>query len=75
MNRKFLFSLLCLAAFTGGGKVQAQADVTDRYLQNAGFDASFDYGASATGQLSSGAIKDVPSWTHSAPANSLKINS
>jgi hypothetical protein len=70
-NQYVLGILIALFAFTGHGYVQAQTDVTDSYLQNAGFDASFDYGASATGQLSSGTIKDVPSWTHSTPANSL----
>ena len=29
----------------------AQTDVTDQYLKNAGFDANFDYPASATGNV------------------------
>ena len=40
----------------------AQTDVTDQYLKNAGFDANFDYPASATGNVKQ-EILNVDGWT------------
>ncbi len=68
MKSKLLMFIATLVAGTGASVMQAQyVDVTNTYLQNAGFNESILYGATSTGNLESANlgtnIKNVQGWS------------
>ena len=59
--RKIFVASLCL--LMGTANAMAQVDVTALYLQNAGFDAYYDYDVNSTGNVAQEML-DVAEWTN-----------
>lgn len=60
--------IVALCAFLGTSGVMAQVDVTSLYLENAGFDAYYDYDVSATGNVAQEMLP-VTGWTNDYTMN------
>lgn len=66
---KQLLVAACMAALTvAPAQAQNYYDLTDVYLQNAGFDSDFDYPASASGNVAQ-EILEVKGWTKNISVN------
>lgn len=74
MQLKHLWTICLLTGLSVTG-VQAQEyyDITEHYVQNATFDARFDYNASATGNVKS-TVRTITNWTRdNASGTSLVV--
>ena len=60
--------IVALCAILGTSGVMAQVDVTSLYLENAGFDAYYDYDAKATGNVAQEMLP-VKGWTNDYTMN------
>lgn len=68
MNLKTLLLSSLLAFSSLGLSAQSQHDVTEAYIDNAGFDTDFDYAIGATGNVAQ-EIKEVKGWTKDITVN------